>query len=91
MNHNLIKHAISFFIIHDLESFYTFTLSEEIHDKYGNTILLQPGINDYNEIKIDVRGLIQPASDVSYEKFLIHYPEKITGIPVYHFADTLYF
>jgi len=75
----------------DLGSFYNFVLSEEIHGKPGNTIPLQSGINDYNGIKFDVRGIIQLASNVSYEKSHIHYPEKITGIPVNHFADTLCF
>jgi hypothetical protein len=74
-----------------LESFYNFALSEEIHGKPGNTIPLQPGINDYNGIKFDVRGIIQLASHVSFEKSHIEYPEEITGIPVNHKAKKLCF
>jgi len=75
----------------DLGLFYNFALSEEIHGKPGNKIPLQSGINDYNGVKFDVRGIIQLASNVSYEKSHILYPEKITGIPVNRFADTLCF
>jgi len=75
----------------NLGSFYNFALSEEIHGKPGNTIPLNPGINDYNGVKFDARGIIQLASNVSYEKSHIHYPEKITGIPVNCIADSLCF
>ena len=66
----------------DLGPFYNFAISEEIHGKPGNTIPIPSGINDFNGVKFDVRGIIQLASKVSFEKSHIHYPEKITGIPV---------
>ena len=75
----------------DLGSFYNFALSEEIHDKPGNTIPIPSGINDFNGVKFDARGIVQLASKVSYEKSHIHYPEKITWIPVNAFADSLCF
>jgi len=75
----------------DLGPFYNFSLSEEIHGKPGNTIALQAGINYYNGVKFDVRGILQLASNVSYEKSHIHYPDKITGIPVNSYADSLCF
>jgi len=75
----------------DLGPFYNFSLSEEIHGKPGNTIPLKPGINYYNGVKFDVRGIVQLASNVSFEKSHIHYPEKITGIPVNYLADSLCF
>jgi hypothetical protein len=73
----------------DLGSFYNFSLSEEIHGKPGNTIHIPEGINDFNGVKFDTRGIIQLVSKVSYEKSHIHYPEKITGIPVNCVAGSL--
>jgi hypothetical protein len=75
----------------DLGSFYNFSLSEEIHGKPGNTIPIPSGITDFNGVKFDARGVIQLASKLSFEKSHIHYPEKITGIPVHIFAGKLYF
>ena len=75
----------------DLEQFYNFAVSEEIHGKPGNTIPIPSGINDFNRIKFDARGIIQLASKVSYEKSHILYPEKITGIPVNTTAKKLCF
>ena len=75
----------------DLGSFYNFSLSEEIHGKPENTIPIPSGITDFKGVSFDVRGIIQLASKVSYEKSHIHYPEKITGIPVNAFAKELCF
>jgi hypothetical protein len=75
----------------DLGSFYNFSLSEEIHGKPGNMLPVPSGITDFNGVKFDARGVIQLASKVSYEKSHIHYPEKISGIPVNCLAHGLYF
>ena len=66
----------------DMESFYNFSLCEEIHGKPGNMLPIPSGINDFNGVSFDARGVIQLASKVSFEKSHIHFPEKITGIPV---------
>jgi hypothetical protein len=66
----------------DLGSFYNFSLSEEIHGKSGNILPIPSGINNFNGVSFDARGVIQLASKVSFEKSHIHYPEKIIGIPV---------
>jgi len=75
----------------DLGTFYNFAISEEIHGKPGNTIPIPSGINDFNGVKFDARGIIQLASKVSFEKSHILYPEKITGIPVNTTAKKLCF
>ena len=75
----------------DLGSFYNFSLSEEIHGKPENTISIPSGINDFNGVSFDARGIIQLASKVSFEKTHIHYPEKISGIPVNCVAESLFF
>ncbi len=75
----------------DLGSFYNFSLSEEIHGKPENTIPIPSGINNFNGVIFDARGIIQLASKVSFEKSHIIYPEKISGIGVNHFADSLCF
>jgi hypothetical protein len=75
----------------DLGPYYNFALSEEIHGKPGNTISLTPGINEYHGVKFDVRGIIQLASNVSYERSHIHYPRQITSIPVNRAAKKLCF
>jgi hypothetical protein len=75
----------------DLGTFYNFAISEEIHGKPENTIPIPSGISDFNGVKFDARGIIQMASKVSFEKSHIHYPEKISGIPVNTTAEKLYF
>jgi hypothetical protein len=75
----------------DLGSFYNFALSEEIHGKSENTIPLPAGISDFNGITFDVRGIIQLASKVSFEKSHIEYPETLTGIPVNQHVKCLCF
>jgi len=75
----------------DLGPYYNFALSEEIHGKPGNTIPLPSGINEYHGVNFDVRGIIQLASKVAYENSHIHYPQRITGIPVDRVADKLCF
>jgi hypothetical protein len=75
----------------DLGAFYNFAISEEIHGKPGNTIPIPSGINDFNGVKFDARGIIQLASKVSFEKSHILYPEKIMGIPVNTTAKKLCF
>ncbi|HER08692.1 MAG TPA: hypothetical protein ENO20_07250 [Bacteroides sp.] len=75
----------------DLGPYYNFSLSEEIHGKPGNTIPLPAGIHAYHGVKFDVRGIIQLASNVSYENSHIRYPRQITGIPVNQKADQLCF
>ena len=75
----------------DLGPFYNFALSEEIHGKPGNTIPLKQGVDDYNGVNFDVRGIIQLASKVAFEKSHIQYPEKIAGILVNHLANELCF
>lgn len=75
----------------DLGSFYNFSLSEEIHGKPENTISIPSGINDFNGVSFDARGIIQLASKVSFEKSHIYYPEKISGIPVNCVAGSLCF
>ncbi|MFH0756828.1 MAG: hypothetical protein V2B15_06050 [Bacteroidota bacterium] len=75
----------------NLESFYNFSSSEEIHGKPANTIPIPSGINDFMGVKFDARGIIQLASNVSYKSSHIHYPEEIIGIPVNHLADSLCF
>ncbi len=75
----------------DLEPYYNFSLSEEIHGKPGNTIPIPSGINDFNGVNFDARGIIQLASKVSLEMSHINYPKEISGIPVHHMADELCF
>ena len=75
----------------NLESFYNFSSSEEIHGKPANTIPIPSGINDFMGVKFDARGIIQLASSVSFEKSHIHYPKEIIGVPVNHPADSLCF
>jgi hypothetical protein len=66
----------------DLGPFYNFAISEEIHGKPGNTIPLKQGVDDYNGVNFDVRGIIQLSSKLAFEKSHILYPEKVSGIPV---------
>jgi hypothetical protein len=75
----------------DLGAFYNFSLSEEIHGKPGNTIPIPSGINDFNGVKFDARGIIQLSSKVAYEKSHLHYPEKINRIAVDCMAKELCF
>lgn len=75
----------------DLGAFYNFAISEEIPGKPENTIPIPAGINDFNGVKFDARGIIQLASKVSFEKSHILYPEKITLIPVNTTAKKLCF
>jgi len=75
----------------DLGSFYNFALSEEIHGKPGNNLPIPSGINNFNGVKFDARGVIQLASNVSFEKSHIKYPQEITGIPVNRKAKKLCF
>jgi len=75
----------------DLGAFYNFALSEEIHGKPGNTIPLKSGIDNYNGVHFDVRGIIQLASNVAFEKSHIQYPEKISGIQINRLADKFCF
>jgi hypothetical protein len=75
----------------DLARFYNFAISEEIHGKPDNTIPIPSGISDFYGVKFDVRGIIQLASNVSYEKSHIHYPDEIIGISVNNVADSLCF
>ena len=75
----------------DLGPYYNFALSEEIHGKPDNTIPIPAGISEYAGVKIDTRGVIQLASNVSLQNSHIEYPEKITGIAVNHMASSLCF
>lgn len=75
----------------DLGPYYNFALSEEIHGKPENTIPIPVGISEYAGVKIDSRGLIQLASNVSLQNSHIEYPRKITDIAVNHLADSLCF
>jgi len=75
----------------DLGPHYNFALSEEIHGKPGNTISIPSGISEYKGVKIDTRGLIQLASNVSLQNSHIEYPRDIAGIAVNHLADSLVF
>jgi hypothetical protein len=75
----------------NLGAYYNFAINEEIHGKPDNIIPVPPGISDYNGVKFDVRGIIQLASRISFEKSHIRYPEKITGIAVNTSAQKLCF
>lgn len=75
----------------DLGPYYNFALSEEIHGKPENTIHIPTGIGEYAGVKIDTRGVIQLASNVSLQNSHIEYPEEITGITVNHLANSLCF
>ena len=75
----------------DLGSFYNFSLSEEIHGKPDNIIPIRSGIDDFNGVTFDARGIIQLASKVSFEKSHIRYPENISGIPINCRAKSLCF
>lgn len=75
----------------DLGAFYNFSLSEEIHGKPYNIIPIPSGVNDFNGVKFDARGIIQLASKVSFEKSHIKYPKKISGIQVNCMAGSLCF
>ncbi|MEX2409796.1 MAG: hypothetical protein WD607_00250 [Candidatus Paceibacterota bacterium] len=75
----------------NLEDYYNFSIHEEIHQKPGNIVPIPSGISDFNGVVFDVRGIVQLASKVSYEKSHIHYPAAIEGISVGAYAKELCF
>jgi hypothetical protein len=67
----------------DLSNFYCYALDDEIHAKPGNTLSEIPhGLQSFNGISFDVRGVIQLAGSHSLEITGVVYPEAAKGIPV---------
>lgn len=67
----------------DLTHFYNCALNDNIHHKPGNTLSdLPTGVQSFDNISFDIRGVIQLAGNRSEEITTLVYPEKVSGIPV---------
>ncbi len=67
----------------DLTAYFNFSLDDEIHHKPGNTLSALPkGIQDFDGVKFDVRGVVQLEGAISLEKTTLLYPRSITDIKV---------
>jgi len=67
----------------DLTDYYNSALNDNIHHKPGNTLSdLPSGIQEFDKISFDVRGVIQLAGNRSAEITTLVYPEKVSGIPI---------
>ncbi|NTW25861.1 MAG: hypothetical protein HGA37_14285, partial [Lentimicrobium sp.] len=76
----------------DLTSYYNAALADNLHHKPGNTLSDLPcGIQAFDNVTFDVRGVIQLAGKRSAEITTLLYPESILEIPVSLKGSVLHF
>ncbi len=76
----------------DLTNYYNSALADNLHHKPGNTLSDLPcGIQTFDKVTFDVRGVIQLAGKRSAEITTLLYPESIPEIPVALKGSSLHF